>query len=499
MDLSDVLILSTFLSIGLLFVIIPFSTRKTRGGKLPPSPPSRPFVGHLNLIKHPLHRVFQDLSKTYGTLFSLWVGFVPTVVISCPKLFEECFTKNDIILANRPRRRSGKHLNYEYTTIGSAPYGPLWRDLCRLSNVEFFSVLRLNAVAGIRAEEVRLLAKGLFDEVKEDTVKVEMKSRFAEVTFNIIMRMLAGKRYYGAGTEGVEEAKAFRKITSDSFELAGASNKVDFFPFLRWVPFQSTEMKMIAVRKKMDIFLHGLIEECKKNCNDADAKVGDRQALIYKLLDLQESDPKNYPNLIIMGLIMIMLTAGTDTSAGTMEWALSLLLNNPDVLHKARAEIDSVVGHDRLVDESNLSELPVIQNIVSETLRLFPAAPLLVPHVASEDFTVGEYLINKGTTVIINAWAIHRDPKNWDDANSERLKSTWVPFGQGRRACPGANLATRAVSLTIATVIQCFDWERVGKEEVDLDEGYGLTMPKVKPLVAMCRARKCMLNVLSEI
>ncbi|KAK9748544.1 hypothetical protein RND81_02G065600 [Saponaria officinalis] len=511
MDLICVSILSILLSVVIpLYLIKHYSAYKTRHEKCPPSPPSRPFVGHLHLIKQPLHRALQDLSDTFGSIYFLKLGFVPTVVISCPSLVEECFTTNDIILANRPRRRSGKHLNFEWTTIGSASYGPFWRDLRRLASVELFSTVRLNMLSGIRDEEMRSLVKGLFVLGKEERVQVEMKSRFSELAFNIIMRMVTGKRYFGAEIEGVEEAKVFRKIASDVFALAGASNPVDFFPFLRWVPFQSMEVKMLAVRKKMDAFLDSLIEDCRRNRNDGAVKVGDRQAMIYNLLDLQASDPLNYSDKIIKGIIMIMSTAGTDTSAVTMEWALSLLLNNPDILHKARAEIDSVVGNNRLVDESDLSDLPVIHNIVNETLRLFPPAPLLVPHEASEDCSIGGYRVNKGTMVIINVWAIHRDPKFWDDpllfnperfkdTNSDALRSTWIPFGLGRRSCPGANLANKVVALNLAALIQCFDWEKVGNEDVDLSEGFGLTMPKVTPLEAMCRARKCMINVLSEI
>ncbi|XP_074279115.1 cytochrome P450 81Q32-like [Silene latifolia] len=510
MDLYYVSILSTFLLTLFFFVTKHYLPIKTRHGKWPPAPPSRRIIGHLHLIKQPLHRSLQQLSSTYGSIYFLKLGFVPTVVISSPNLVEECFTRNDIILANRPRRRTGKHLNYDWTTLGSVPYGPLWRDLRRLASLELFSTVRLNMLSEIRAEEMRSLVKGLFVVGKEGCVKVELRPRFSELTFNIIMRMVTGKRYFG-GEVGVEESKVFRDIVREVFELSGASNPVDFFPLLKWVPFQKMEAKMLAVRKKMDAFLNGLIEECRRIRNDTSADEGNnRKAMIYRLLDLQESDPSNYSDQIIKGIIMIMVIAGTDTSAVTMEWALSLLLNNPDVLQKARVEIDSIVNHERLVDESDLSELPYIHNIVSETLRLFPAAPLLVPHEASEDCTIGGYNVNKGTMVLINAWAIHRDSEFWDDplrfkperfegSDSETFKSRWIPFGQGRRSCPGGNLANKVVALNLASLIQCFDWEKIDGKNVDLDEGFGLTMPKVRPLEAICRPRKCMVNVLSQI
>lgn len=201
-----------------------------------------------------------------------------------------------------------------------------------------------------------------------------------------------------------------------------------------------------------------------------------------------------------------MIVAGTDTSAVTMEWAMSALLNHPEVMKKARAELDRVVGCDRLVDEPDLSELPYLQCIISETFRLYSAAPLLLPHYSFEACKVGGYDIPGDTMLLVNAWAIHRDPDLWEDpmrfvperfegreAEFQRL----MPFGTGRRSCPGAGLARRVVGLVLASLIQCFDWERVTKDDVDMTEGKGLTMPKAKPLEAMCKAREEMHKLLA--
>ncbi|KAL0337440.1 UNVERIFIED_CONTAM: cytochrome [Sesamum calycinum] len=203
-----------------------------------------------------------------------------------------------------------------------------------------------------------------------------------------------------------------------------------------------------------------------------------------------------------------MLLAGTDTSVVTIEWAMSALLNHPEKLDKARAEIDNFIGNNRLVNESDLSKLPYLQNIILETFRLFPAAPLLVPHEASADCTLGGYDIPQGTIILINAWAIHRDPLVWDDPisfNPERFEGAGevgptklLPFGMGRRSCPGMGLANRVVGLALVSLIQCFEWQRIGDALVDLTEGEGLSMPKLTPLEAMCRARDVLHKVLVE-
>lgn len=185
---------------------------------------------------------------------------------------------------------------------------------------------------------------------------------------------------------------------------------------------------------------------------------------------------------------------------------MSLILNHPEVLKKARAELDNYVGQEKLVDEPDLPKLNYLQCIINETLRLFPAAPLLVPRESSDDCTIGGFNVPRGTMLLTNGWAIQRDPQVWEDPTSfrpERFVSgeseayKLVPFGLGRRQCPGAGLANRVMGLTLGALIQCFDWERVSEELVDLSEGRGLTMPKDKPLEAMCKAREEMINVLS--
>lgn len=203
--------------------------------------------------------------------------------------------------------------------------------------------------------------------------------------------------------------------------------------------------------------------------------------------------------LIFCPTFQVMLLAGTDTSAITLEWAMSNLLNNQEVLKKAKHELDTYIGQDhRLVDEADISQLPYLQNIVYETLRLHPAAPLLLPHVSSEDCTIGEYNIPRNTIVLVNAWAINTDPKLWSDPTCfkpERFEkegetNKLMTFGLGRRACPGTNLGQRTVGLTLALLIQCFEWKRTSEKEIDMTEAKGATVPKKVSLEAMCKMRQ---------
>ncbi|WRX20105.1 Cytochrome P450 - like 10 [Theobroma cacao] len=480
-------------SLSLVFILISlnffFQTKKSHKN-LPPSPPSRPILGHLHLLKPPIHRSYHALSQKYGPIFSLQLGSRLQVVVSSSAAAEECFTKNDIILANRPRLIRGKHLGYNYTTVSASPYGDHWRNLRRIGAIEIFSSSRLNTTISVRRDEIRRLLLKLSRDSRQHFTKVELKSMLSELTFNNIMRMVAGKRYYGDQVTNEADAKEFWDLIAEVFKNGGAANPADFFPMLNWIG-QWYEKMDKKLGKRMDVFFQKLIDEHRSSRQE-------NTSMIAHLLSLQESEPHYYTDEILKGLMLVMILAGTDTSAVTLEWAMSNLLNHPEVLKKARAEIDSQIGQENLIDEPDVSKLHYLQSVISETLRLYPALPLLLPHMASSDCTIGGYDVPRDTIVMVNAWAIHRDPKLWDDPTSfkpERFENEkgeshkLMPFGLGRRACPGASLAQRLVGLTLGSLIQCFEWERVDGKEIDMTEGTGSTMPKAQPLEAMCKAR----------
>jgi cytochrome P450 len=497
------------LSCSSVFLCFFFYTKiftKDGNKNVPPSPPSWPVIGHLHLLKIPVHRTLENLSYKYGSIFSLKFGSIPVIVISSPQLLEECLNKNDVVFANRPQDLLvGKHIGYNHTAVSFVNYGPHWRNLRRALNVELLSAHRLNEYFGARKDDSVSLVKNLYDNDSSlSYTRVELKSRLSELTFNGVMTMASGKRYTATDVE----AKKFKGTITEIFEMTGTGNPNDIFKILKWIDFQGYEKKMMQLQKRSDAFLQSLVDGIRKEEKTTTTEGKNSKTLIGSMLALQESEPEYYTDDLIKGLISTALLAGTDSSASTIEWAMSLLLNHPEVLEKARVEIEEIVGHDRLVEEADLSKLPYLQSVMNETLRLFPAGPLLIPHVSSEDCNVGGFKIPSGTMLIANIWAVHRDPNLWDDATSfkpERFMGAkiegykFAPFGVGRRQCPGGGLANRVVNLFLAVLIQCFEWKRVNEELVDLSEGEGLTMPKKKALEAMRKPRKQMIDVLSRL
>ncbi|XP_028764209.1 cytochrome P450 81E8-like [Neltuma alba] len=474
-----------------------FLLQRWRFRNIPPTPPGLPVIGNLHQLKKPLHRQFHRLSQRYGKMFSLWFGSRLIVVVTSPSAVQECFTTNDIALANRPRLINGKYIGYNYTTISFTSYGDHWRNLRRIMMVEILSTHRLNHFLETRKDEMMRLVRKLAHDSSKGFTKVELKSKFLEMTFNIIMRMVCGKRYLGDDIDAadVEEARKFQTILKELPRLGGANNPGDFFPILRWFDYDNLEKKLKSFSGRVDEFLQGLINRRRNASNTTNT-------MVDHLLSLQESHPEYYTDQIIKGLILVMIMAGTETSAVTLEWAMSCLLNNPKALKKAQQEIDTYTGQERLIEEQDISKLPYLQNVISETMRLHPVVPLLVPREVSKDCTIGGYSVPRNTIVLVNAWAIHRDPQLWSDPTSfkpERFEREGeadkiIPFGMGRRACPGAGLAQRTVGVTLGWLIQCFEWERTGEEEIDMTEASGITMSKVVPLEATCKGRHPTIN-----
>ncbi|KAL5994442.1 hypothetical protein ACLOJK_024492 [Asimina triloba] len=488
---------------------------KRKKNNLPPSPPSLPVLGYCHLLKLPTHRSLAALAKRYGPILYFNLGSRPVLLVSSSSAARECFSNNDIILANRPRTMAGKYLGYNHTMILFSNYGPHWRNLRRISTSEVLSRHRIQMLFATRKQEILSLVKGLFQLGEGKKVAVELKSKFSELMFNVILRAITdtGKQWQvGENVGDTAEGRQFRRLIQEVMSLLGVSNYLDFFPVLACMDFGGIQKRMEKARHEVDGCLQRLIDDHqriklmnKDDFSSSEESEGGKKSikttLIDVLLSLKQTEADCYTDDFIKGLILALILAGTDTSALTLEWAMSHLLNNPHVLKKAQAEVDGNVGNNQLLDESDLPNLPYLQCIINETLRLCPAGPLLSPHESSED------------TVIVNVWAIHRDPHHWEDPNQfkpERFEGMeagrmkvegfkFFPFGSGRRMCPGAGFAMRVLLLALGTLIQCFEWERVGEDEVDMDEGEGSSMPKKQPLEAFCKPRQQMLAILSQL
>lgn len=327
------------------------------------------------------------------------------------------------------------------------------------------------------------------------------------MTNNVISRMTMSQTC--STTEGEAE---IRKLVHEVAEVAGKFNLADFIGFCKNLDLQGFGKKFKDVHQRFDVMMERIIKEHeerrrrKEKEETASDGVKDLLDILLEISNDENAEMK-LTRENIKAFILDIFVAGTDTSAITVEWALAELINHPNIFKRAREEINAVVGKNRLVEESDIPNLPYIQAIVKETLRLHPTGPLSLRQ-STEDCRVGGYDIPANTQVFINIWAIGRDPEHWKDPLEFRPdrfmpspdKSDWMPidvrgqhfhylpFGSGRRSCPGTTLAMHVVQTTIAAIVQCFDF-KVGNgrenQVVDMTEGLGLTLPRAQPLVCL--------------
>lgn len=357
----------------------------------------------------------------------------------------------------------------------------------------------------VRAEEVKNLIFKLLKFQDKSHKTVDLRTMLFELTFNVMTRMIAGKPYYGENVADVEEAMRFRAGQIEAQKIASATNLGDFLP---WLKSKKLERMMIECRKNREMFLQDLLEQGRRKLRSGEGEER-KKTMIEVLLSRQESEPEYYTDEMIGSLMQSLLTAGTEPLITVMEWAFSLLLNHPETLKIAQTEIENVVGYDRLMNESDISNLPYLRGIITETMRMYPPVPMLLPHESSKECTVGGYRVPAGTLLLVNVWAIQNDPKIWEDPRKfrpERFEGMegmgkdefkLMPFGSGRRACPGDGLGLKVVGLTLGSLIQCFEWGRIGDEEVDMTEVTGLALRKTMALQAKCRPRAAVGELLS--
>ncbi|CAL4919198.1 unnamed protein product [Urochloa decumbens] len=485
--------------------------------RLPPSPLAIPVIGHLHLLGKPIHSALARLADRYGPVFSLRLGSRAAVVVSSAALARECFTEHDVCFANRPRFPTLLFVSYGATTLPTSSYGSYWRNLRRVATVQLLSANRVSCMLPIISGEVRAMARRMYRAAAAahgGAARIELKRRLFEVSLSALMetigRTKTSRGDADADTDMSPEAREFKECMDVFMPLLGTANTWDYVPVLRWFDVFGVRKKIMAAVAGRDAFLQRLID-AERRCMDDDDGGNDseKKSMIGVLLSLQKSEPEVYTDTMIMAHCSSMFSGGAETTATTAEWAMSLLLNHPVALKKAQAEIDACVGTSRLLGADDVPRLAYLQCIVSETLRLYPVVPTLIPHESTEDCTVGGHHVPAGTMLLVNVYVIHRDPAAWKDPAAfrpERFEDgsaegrLLLPFGMGRRRCPGDTLALRTLGLVLGMLIQCFDWDTVGGvDKVDMAEGVGITLPRAVPLEAMCKPRQDMIPVLQEL
>nr|AYM55618.1 cytochrome p450 [Croton stellatopilosus]AYM55620.1 cytochrome p450 [Croton stellatopilosus] len=481
---------------SVLLLIKKMKDRRKNKQYLPPSPPMLPIFGNLHQLGDLLHQSYRELSKKHGPVMLLHLGKIPVVVISSAEAAREALKVHDLACSGRPRLAGAGRLSYNYLDIGFSQYDEYWRNMKKLILLEMFSLKRVQSFRPLREEEVELFINSISEFAASET-PVNLTEKLFSLTANITVRMSFGFDYRGTNFD----RQRFHEVVHDAEAVAGSFSKSELFPFIGWILDWITgyHTRTERVFHELDAFYEYVINDHLKP-----GRKKERDDLIDVLLRIKEEQTElgmdNFTNSNIKGVLLNIFAAGVDTSAITVNWAMAELCRNPRVMKKVQEEIRNVVGKKGRVTETDLDQLQYLKMVVKETFRLHPAVPLLIPRETMSHFKINGYDINPKILIQINAWAIGRDSKYWKDPEQffpERFADSSIdfkgqsfellPFGAGRRICPGIHMGTVTVELTLANLLYCFDWKLPNgmvKENLNMEEqaGISITVSKKTPL-----------------
>nr|GME01067.1 cytochrome P450 CYP736A12-like [Ipomoea batatas] len=473
--------------------------------KLPPGPRGLPIIGNLHMLGTLPHRSLNELSKKYGPIMFLKLGNVPTVVISSPAAAELILKTHDAVFASRPKFDVVENTTNGSKGVGFAPYGPQWRNNKKFLTQELLSPAKIESFAEMRKAEIEALVMSI-RAAAEGREAVDLSSEVGKLIENVTYKML-----FGCSNDN-DSRHDLKCIVEEIVSLEGAFNIADFIPILKPFDLQGLNKRIKALGKSIDKLFSEVINE-----HEQDTKKGMPESnmnIVDIMLSSQKSPSSSSHKLDLVSikpLLFDMIVGSVDTSFTWIEWTLAEIIRHPRVMKRLQEELETKVGLSRMVEEKDLPDLEYLEMVIKESFRLHPVATLLIPHESMEDIELDGHFIPKNTRVSINCWAIGHDPNIWSDGHDPNIWSDNVeefvperfmnrnidlrgrdfhllPFGYGRRVCPGVNLGLIMVKLIVSQLIHCFNWELpngMSHSELNMTEKYGLASPKAEHLVVI--------------
>ncbi|CAM0877458.1 unnamed protein product [Alopecurus aequalis] len=457
--------------------------------RLPPGPWTLPIIGSLHHVVSVLpHRTMAELARRHGPLMHLRLGQVPTLLVSSAEAAAEVMKANDLAFAGRPSSATQEIFGSRGMDIAFAPYGEPWRQMRKVCVMELLGAKQVRRSEEIKAEEVGNLVRSIATAASTGAT-VNVSSAVTALSNDVVSRAAFGGKF--------TRQEEFIRELHVAMEMVAGFCLVDLFPssrLARWL--SSGERRLRRSHSRIQGIIADIIDERKaaRASHGGSSPDPDDEDLLGVLLRLQLEDSLEFPltTEIIGAVLFDVFAGGTITTATILEWAMSELVNNPKALAKAQQEIREVLGEDRsIITNSDIAELPYMRMVIKEAFRLHPPFPL-VPRRSREDCTVMGYDMLKDTNVLVNIFAISRDPRSWknpEEFEPKRFENSnidyygtyfeLIPFGAGRRQCPGMLFSTSTVHITLANLLYHFDWmlpEGANLASFDMSEKFGLTV-----------------------
>ncbi|KAJ9552669.1 hypothetical protein OSB04_016714 [Centaurea solstitialis] len=466
------IVTTTCLIIFVYFVL----NKRTKGSKplnLPPGPPKLPLIGNIHQLAGLLpHRAFRDLAQKHGPIMHLQLGQISAVIISSPQLAKEALKTHDIALADRPNTFASELVLYGTTDVALSSYGDYWRQMKKICTLELLSAKRVQSFGPIREQELDRFIEFLRLSCGKP---INIHKTVTKGINNVVCKASFGKN--------CKQQHALLEFLDELARVNSGFYVADLFPDFKFLYVVSgLRSKLMKLHKTLDKIFDDIFEE-----HEGRRKHGEPQEedLLEVLLKIKEEDGLEFPitNNNIKAIFVDLFGGGTDTSSTTIEWAMTEMIKHPSVMEKVQQEVRKAFHGKTKITELDTQGLSYLQLVIKETLRLHPPIPLLLPRVCREQCKIGGYDIPIKMKVIINAWACSTNPEFWEDPEDfrpERFENTlidfkgthhhYIPFGSGRRMCPGITFGLVSVELFLAQMLYNFDWKLAdGLNSINID------------------------------
>uniref|UniRef100_A0A7N0RIX9 Cytochrome P450 n=1 Tax=Kalanchoe fedtschenkoi TaxID=63787 RepID=A0A7N0RIX9_KALFE len=469
-------------------------TKRYTSALLPPSPPRLPVIGNLHQLGEHAHQSLRSLALTHGPLMLIHLGSVPAYVVSSAEIAREMLKTHDIIFSNRSDSYIFRRLLYDGKDILLAPYGEYWRHIRAIGVLQLLSSRRVQSYQAVREEEIALM----IENIKGSDSSIDLSKMLGTLTNDILCRIAFGKKY----SQGEGEEK-FKKLFDEFGELLGVFNIGEYIPWLKWLNhLNGLNARVDRNFLEFDKLLDQIFDDHIATRSEEGPKEHDQMDLLDVLLDNQHDagiTDVTIARTNMKAILADMFAGGSDTTYAALEWAMTELVKHPTAMTKVQKQIRQIVGERRSVTKEDLQKMDYLKAVIKETLRMHPPIPLM-PRISSQQVKLHGFNIPAHTRVFINITAIGRDAERWDEpdefrperfldagaCDSRAQEFDFMPFGGGRRGCPGVTFATAVMELVLANLLHCFDWslpDGARGEELDVEETSGLSVHKKNPLI----------------
>lgn len=466
---------------------------------LPPGPRGLPVLGYLPFLGPNLHHEFTKIAQRYGPIFKLQLGRKTYIIVSSSDLAKEVVRVQDDVFANRDPSLAGIIITYGGNDIVWSDNNSYWRNLRKVFVSEVLSNKNLEDSRSFRRAGVRKIIKHIYESMGTE---LDFGGIAFTSSLSVVTSMMWGKSL-DEDDKSSNLGVGFREVISKIVDLLGSPNVSDLFPVLARFDLQGVQRDIKKQLKNVDVIFQRIIEDRISDKPEESVEQQGRKDLLQILLEhKQQNNEQTFSITQIKALFMDIVTGGTDTTSTMAEWTMSELLKNPVVMKKIQDELEQVVGMNNIVEESHIPDLRYLDAAIKETFRLHPPLPLLIGRCPNQSCTVAGYRVPKGSNVFLNIWAIHRDPKYWEnptefdpsrflnpDGTSKfdynGYNTNFMAFGSGRRRCPGVPLGEKMLVYLLASSLHSFDWSLPKDKEHELSDKFGIVLRKRKPLMAI--------------